>query len=489
MKNVRAIILICLSLLFLGMVSIVVVLAVLVPVASREKNLMIAVLLFLTPLPLLLAVIFRKVLASYAGQSEQYATRDPLTSLYNQGTFWDFLGYEIDRSLRQQYPFSIMLVDLDNFKTINDTYGHEAGDSYLKEFSTLLKTSLRNGDIVARHGGDDFAAILPVCDEAQAYTAARRLLENLREQSFLLKDGTAIRITASIGMAVFPHHAKDGENLFLLADSMLRHAKDSGKDRLSIPSDEVDVDLLKSAGVKSIFIMDSIKKNLIVPYFQPIVSVVEKRILAYEVLTRIIAPDRVIPAIEFIEAAEGMGAIGKIDYMLIEKAFDLVKRNAYRGSLFLNLSPKALVLNEFMPTVRGLMTNYGVEPTQLVFEITERDTVKNSSLIEKAVLDLKEQGFKIAIDDFGAGYSSFRYLRMFSVDFLKIDGEFIRNMSGTGGMDQAIVSNIANLAGDLGIKTIAEYVETEAILKNVRLAGINYAQGYYIQHPQPGMTY
>jgi diguanylate cyclase (GGDEF)-like protein len=489
MKKLNLIILISTFLLFLGVLAIAVSLALYVPGASREKNWMVVMLLFLSAVPLLLAALFRTVFTAYARQSEQFATRDPLTSLYNQGTFWDFLGYEIDRSLRQKYPFSIMLVDLDNFKTINDTHGHEAGDAYLIVFSKLLKTVLRKGDIVARYGGDDFAAILPVCDEAQAYIAAKRLLESLREQSFLLKDGTAVRITASIGMAVFPHHAKDAENLFLLADSMLHHAKDSGKDRVSIPSDEVDVNLLKSAGVKSIFIMDSIKKNLIVPYFQPIVSVNDKKILAYEVLTRIIAPDRVIPAIEFIEAAEGMGAIGKIDYMLIEKAFDLVKRNGYRGSLFLNLSPKALILNEFMPTVLKLMTGYGVEPSQLVFEITERDTVKNSSLIEKSVLNLKLQGFQIAIDDFGAGYSSFQYLRMFKVDFLKIDGEFIRNMSGNGSMEQAIVSNIAKLAGDLGIKTIAEYVETEAILMNVRSAGVHYAQGYYIQHPQPGMTY
>jgi diguanylate cyclase (GGDEF)-like protein len=489
MNKLKTIILICSAVLFLGLVYAAIHLAFTVPGPSRDKIAMVVFLLLLSVIPLLLAALLWKAFDTYTGKSKQFETRDPLTSLYNQGTFWDFLGYEIDRSLRQKYPFSIMLVDLDNFKTINDMYGHETGDAYLVMFSNMLKTALRKGDIVARYGGDDFAAILPVCDEAQAYIAAKRLLESLRDQSFLLKDGTAVQITASVGMAVFPHHAKTAENLFLLADSMLHLAKDSGKDRVSIPSDEVDVNLLKSAGVKSIFIMDSIKKNLIVPYFQPIVSVDDKKILAYEVLTRIIAPDRIIPAVEFIEAAEGMGAIGKIDYMLIEKAFDLVKQNAYRGILFLNLSPKALILNEFMPTVRDLMTAYSVEPSQLVFEITERDTVKDASMIKQAVLNLNDQGFQIAIDDFGAGYSSFQYLRWFKVEYLKIDGEFIRNMSGNGGMERAIVANIAHLAGDLGIKTIAEFVETDTILKNVQSAGIDYAQGYYIQHPQPGMMY
>ncbi len=487
MKRLQRVIRVSSFLLFIGMVIIAVSLELFVPGTSWEKTLMTVMLLVLSPLPLLLAAILRKAITIYAGQAEQFTSRDLLTKLYNQSTFWELLGDELERARRQKYSFSIILIDLDNFKAINDRYGHEAGDAYLLEFSKLLKSSLRKVDIAARLKGDNFAVIFPICNEDQAYIAAKRLQNSLRGRSLLQNDGTATPMSVSIGIAVFPDHAKDQENLFLLADSMLNQSKASGKDRLSVSSAGMDVDMLKSAGVKSIFIMDSIKKNLIVPYFQPIVSIRENKILAYEVLTRIIAPDRVIPAIEFIEAAEGMGAISKIDYMLIEKAFDMVKRNGYKGFLFLNLSPKALLLNEFIPTVRKLMTDHGVGPSQLVFEITERDTVKNLNLIEKAVLDLKEQGFLIAIDDFGAGYSSFQYLRMFNVDFLKIDGEFIRNMDGRRGMEQVIVSNIVALAGDLGIKTIAEYVETETILGYVRSAGINFAQGYYIQRPMPDL--
>ncbi len=183
-----------------------------------------------------------------------------------------------------------------------------------------------------------------------------------------------------------------------------------------------------------------------------------------------------------------MGAIGKIDYLLIEQALATVKRHGYQGKLFFNLSPKALVLNEFMPTMRGFMDQFDVKPPQLVFEITERDTVKNLGLVEDIIHGLKDDGFQLAIDDFGAGYSSFRYLKLFQADFLKVDGDFIKSMSGENNkMEKAIVSNIASLAGDLGIKTIAEYVESESILDDVRAAGIDFAQGYFIRHPLPDL--
>jgi diguanylate cyclase (GGDEF)-like protein len=489
MKKHKTILIVSSLLLSLLMVFCAASIAVLVPPGSRGKNIIFGLMLGLSLLPLVIGFILFKTLTAFAAHSERFATRDPLTNLYNQRTFWDFLGYEIERSIRQQYRFSIMIVDLDNFKAINDLYGHETGDAYLLEFSTIFKAAVRKGDIAARSGGDDFAAILPICDEGQAYIAAKRLLDNLRDHTFHLPNGTTIQITASIGMAVYPDHATNRENLYLVAEAMLLQAKTSGKDRMRLPSDEVNIELLKSAGEKSIFIMDAIRKKQIVPYFQPIVSVKDNSVLAYEVLTRIVTPEKVFPAMDFIDEAEGMGAIGKINYLLIELALEAVKRDDYRGKLFFNLSPKALALNEFMPTLRRLMSAYRLEPSQMVFEITERNTVKNLSLIERTVRELKHEGFQFAIDDFGAGYASFQYIKLFKVDYLKLDGELIRNMVGAGNLEQAIVTNIVSLAGSLGIKTIAEFVESEEIFSNVRLAGIDYAQGYHIRRPLPDLNH
>lgn len=460
-----------------------------VPDSVMGKQLMTGLLFSLSPVPLAAAVYTVQTLRSYAGAARQLATRDPLTNLYNQTTFWDLLNYETDRSRRQGYRFSLLLIDLDNFKAVNDRYGHETGDAFLVEFAGLLKSSIRKGDIAARYGGDNFVTILPVCDEAQAHQVCQRLLESMRIYNHPLPDGSTVRITASIGIGVFPDHAQDGMNLYLLADNMLLQAKTGGKDRYRVPSEQVDLNELRSAGEKSILIMEALRAKRIIPYFQPIISVREQTVLAYEVLTRIVTPERVIPAAEFIEEAEGMGAIGKIDSILVERAFALAKRENFTGQLFFNLSPKALTSADFIPTIRKLLRDYGIENSQIVFEITERDTVKNLDALQLQVRKLKNEGFRFAIDDFGSGYSSFRSIKLFSVDFLKVDGEFIRSMAGSHNrIEKAIVTNIAALAGSLGIKTIAEYVESESILGNVLTAGIDFAQGYYIQRPSPTLA-
>ena len=456
------------------------------PRAFWSQHPLLSLLFILLPLPAITAVILWKAMSTYAGKPGLFSTRDPLTNLYNQTVFWDYLGYETERSKRQNYRFSLLCLDLDDFKAVNDLHGHDVGDEVLIEFAGLFKAAVRKGDIPARYGGDNFTAILPVCDEAQAYAVAKRLMESLQGHAFT-HSGKTIRLKASIGISTFPDHAKDAQDLYLLADGMLSHAKSAGKDRTSMPDDGFDADILKSAGKMSLCIIEAIRKKQVVPFFQPIICMKEQTILAYEVLTRIVTPDGIMPAAAFIEQAEGIGAIGKIDCLIMEQAFALVKQNRFHGKLFFNLSPKALIHDEFIPTVRKLMRDGGREPSNMVFEITERDTIKNLNLIEKNVRNLKQEGFQFAIDDFGSGYSSFLYIKMFQVDYLKIDGEFIRNMTGSGTED-AIVSNITALAGSLRIKTIAEHVESEAIFGNVRSVGIDCAQGYFIQRPAPDLT-
>ncbi len=422
---------------------------------------------------------------AYTLEIERFATRDPLTGLYNQVAFWDMLEYETERSRRHVYSFALLVMDLDNFKAVNDTYGHDLGDSLLKDMASLIKGAVRKGDIPARYGGDKFAAILPVCDEEQAHSVAGRIMDAVRRFSITLPDGTHIHQTFSIGISVFPYHAASARDLFLMAETMVVQAKASGKDRICSPSNQQAAVDLRHIGEKNIMILNAIERHAVVPYFQPIIGVKDGRVEAYEVLTRISTPERIISASEFVETAESMGAIAKLDYQLIEGAFELVKKTGYSGRLFLNLSPKALIISDFMPTVRKLLDSYHIEPSRMVFEITERDTVRNMRLIENFIKDLRLEGFRFAIDDFGAGYSSFQYIKTFSIDYIKIDGEFIRNMAEKGTVERAIVASVTSLAKGLGIKTIAEYVESADIMSEVDSVGIDYAQGYYISYPSP----
>jgi diguanylate cyclase (GGDEF)-like protein len=233
MNKIRTLMLGGSAMITITMVVIAVSLFFFVPLAGIEIRIIIAILLLFAPIPVILSFMTLRFLSSVAREAELSSIRDSLTSLYNQTSFWDLLEYETERSKRQDYRFSLLLIDIDNFKAINDTFGHEVGDEFLVQFSHLLKAAIRKGDIAARYGGDKFTAILPVCDESQAYIVANRLIDSLREFSHTLPGGARVRETASIGVAVFPDHAKNAKDLFLIADGMMVQAKNTGKDRLT----------------------------------------------------------------------------------------------------------------------------------------------------------------------------------------------------------------------------------------------------------------
>lgn len=424
-----------------------------------------------------------KAIHKYTRDLEYYATRDPLTDLYNQRVFWEMLGYEIGRSQRHDDRCTLLLIDLDNFKLVNDHYGHATGDRFLQQFAATLRSTLRNGDILARYGGDEFVIVLPETGVEQGYGAAQKIIAATRAMAVEASPGgDIIHGAVSIGLATFPDHASDGKDLFLFADNMMYRAKAEGKERVSLPTEEDVMAVFRDVSEMGVAVLAAVNERRVIPFFQPIMAVGDGRIAAVEVLSRLEVNGELMRADQFIEIAEKIGIIHRLDNIVIEAALAQVAASDFDGYIFFNLSPRALVLAEFARTLRTVVKASGIAPQRIVFEITERDTVKNLSLLERFITELKSEGFGLAIDDFGSGFSSFHYLRRFPFDFLKIEGDFIANMLNSE-RDRIFVQSITALAKSLDIQVVAEFVESEEVLADLRTLGIDYAQGYHIGRP------
>lgn len=425
-----------------------------------------------------------KAIHKYTKELEYYATRDPLTNQYNQRVFWELLDAEIARSSRHGHRFGLLVIDADNFKTVNDTHGHAFGDTFLQEITGAMKKALRSDDLMSRYGGDEFAIILPETQQEECVMVSQRILDAINELSINAPNGTLVKTSVSIGMAMYPDHAKERKDLFLFADNMMYRAKDDGKNRVSIPTQEDVVEVFRSIGEKSLVVLSAIEEKRAEPFFQPILNVAGGHFEAVEVLSRLRMDDgTLLAADEFVAIAEKMGIMHKMDYVLMEKALTKINDAGFGGLVFLNMSPRALVLNDFIPEVRRIVKACDFDPTRIVFEITERETIKNMALLEKFINHLKAEGFKLAIDDFGSGFSSFHYVKRFPIDFLKIEGDFVVNMVKSE-KDRALVKSIVALSKELQIRTVAEYVENAEVQQAVADIGIDLAQGYHIARPK-----
>jgi diguanylate cyclase (GGDEF)-like protein len=423
-----------------------------------------------------------KAIYKYTKDLEYYATRDPLTNLYNQRVFRELLGYEIGRATRRGYKFGILMIDFDDFKAINDKYGHDFGDRFLSNYADFIQRTLRAEDIPARYGGDEFVAILPEADSEQSYLVAKKIKDAITTHSMKTDDGEEIRATVSIGYSIYPDHGKDMEELFIIADNMMYKAKSEGKNTISIPTEDDIKASFDKANKKMNLVMKTLENQNLIPNFQPIMRCSDRKIDIYELLMRIKSEDKLIPASEFIDTAESMGVVHKMDYILIEKAFEKLQASNFNGLLFINISPKALIVGEFIGYLKTMCQEYSFSSENIVIEIAEKDCVKNITLLEKFVYDLKMENFRFAIDDFGSGLSTFAYLKRLPIDYIKIDGLLVTNIRKDRS-DKALTKSIVTFAKELGIQTIAESVENQEVLEEIINLGIDYAQGYHIGVP------
>ena len=378
------------------------------------------------------------------------------------------------------------MMDLDGFKAVNDHFGHAVGDELLRALSASLRQRSRATDVLARLGGDEFAILLPAADRKTVDVVAAELVALVNRQVSVLGNEQA-RVTASVGVALFDN-LSEGEML-ALADAAMYAAKDSGGDRFVVfdPHDPRPPHS-RQAGEAS-RLRRALAEDRFVLYCQPVWNLAERRVEMYELLIRMRdeTGDRLISPNAFLYAAERFGLIAAIDTWVVSQAVRLIAAQAREGRrhvLSVNLSGRSVGDPAVDAHIDRELRDSGIDPSCLVFELTETAAIGN---IEAAIAfsqRLQSRGCRFALDDFGAGFASFYYLKRLPFDFLKIDGDFVRGLPGHA-VDQLVISAIVTIARGMGKQTIAEFVTGKETGDLLMASGVDHVQGFHIGRPAP----
>ena len=433
-----------------------------------------------------------RALARTLAELEYYATHDSLTGLHNRRHFSEMLDYEVGRSERHAHEFSLLLLDLDDFKDVNDTWGHPCGDMVLRRIAESLRQQTRKGDLTARLGGDEFILLLTETGSAGAQVAAEKLRNHLKEIRFESPDGKGFHLTTSVGVVTFPHDADSVTDLMSGVDMGLYRAKELGKDGIGTMTSVLE-QLRSNRQTRDLVetLRQALKEGRVRPFFQPIFDARSGALFAYETLARLHQPDgSTLSAGAFIETIEKYGLGRELDRAVVGQALHALKARIDAGlppvKLFINLSVQELQGRGVIGYAEHLCAELGIAPNTLVFELLERDAIGDMVHTRSFISALRDKGFLFALDDFGSGYNSFHYLRELSFDFVKIDGAFVRNILNSH-IDRSLVRNLTHLCQDIGIEVVAEFVESEPLWQTLRGFGMNYGQGYHLGLPTPAM--
>lgn len=445
-----------------------------------------------------LVIVFRDVTQHYAlaRKLSWQASHDFLTGLVNRREFEQRLAEAISNAHETGQQHTLCYLDLDQFKIVNDTCGHVAGDELLRQLSVLLRRRLRTTDTLARIGGDEFGIILHDCGPVNANSITDHLLTMIQGFRFVWQSNT-FSIGASIGLVSINAESRDLNSILGAADAACYAAKERGRNRIHVYQAD-DFDLVQQRGERRWIarITKALEEKRFCLYQQKIMPIDQSSGAKthYELLLRMVSETgEVIAPMAFIPAAERYGLMISIDRWVVSHFFAAYKslpQNMLAGSqgsgcvYAINLSGVSVSDDQFLSFLKDQFIVHKILPETICFEITETAAIANLNKAAHLIGEIKDMGCSFALDDFGSGMSSFAYLKNLPVDYVKIDGSFIKNIMSDS-VDSALVECMNRIGHEIGMQTIAEFVENDSILEKLRGFGVDYAQGYGIAKPSP----
>ena len=417
------------------------------------------------------------------------SSHDSLTGLANRREFKRRVELLLSVAAEKRVDHALCYMDLDQFKVVNDTCGHLAGDELLRQLGSLLQKVVRKTDVVARLGGDEFAVLMENCSFDNAHRVTSLIQKEIEDYRFVW-EGRSFRIGVSMGLIQITDKYVDFTEVLKLADVACYIAKEKGRNRIHVHYDDDEELAVRQGEMQWVNrVQDAIDENRFKIYAQLIEPLACDKNKHYELLLRMVDDQGgIIPPGAFLPPAERYQLIVKVDSWMIENAFKMILNNPnfLKGVNFLsiNLSGQSLTNEDFLIFVTEQLTLLGEHSEKICFEITETAAISNLELASKFISQLKVLGCCFALDDFGSGLSSFGYLKNLKVDYLKIDGIFVKDIE-VDPIDHAMVKSINEIGHVMGMKTIAEFVETSRIKQTLLEMGVDYAQGYAVHKPQP----